>query len=275
LKTELDADLMNIKGSSTHLSEIVMNLVSNAAEAMPAGGHILISTANQYLDKSVKGYDNAEEGEYTTLSVSDTGVGLTPEDAERIFEPFFTKKTLGRSGTGLGTTIVWRTVKDHNGYIDVQSEEGKGTTFTLYFPITREQTAEAKADVSMEEYMGAGQSILIVDDVKEQRELARGMLEALGYSVKTAPSGEGAIEYLESNSADLLVLDMIMEPGIDGLETHRRIVERHPGQKAIIASGFSESDKVREAQALGAGAYIRKPYTIEKIGLAIKAELEK
>jgi PAS domain S-box-containing protein len=275
LKTELEADLMNIKGSSAHLSEIVMNLVSNAAEAMPAGGQLLISTANQYLDKPITGYDNVEEGEYAVLSISDTGVGLTPEDAERIFEPFFTKKTLGRSGTGLGTAIVWRTIKDHNGYIEVRSEEGKGTTFTLYFPISREQTAETKPDVSMEEYMGSGQFILIVDDVKEQRGLARGMLEALGYSAASVSSGEEAVEYLKSNSADLLVLDMIMDPGIDGLETYKRIIELHPGQKAIIASGFSESDKVREAQALGAGAYIRKPYTIEKIGLAVKEELEK
>ena len=275
LKTELEAELMNIKGSPTHLSEIVMNLVSNAAEAMPSGGGILVCTVNRYLDRPIKGYDDVEAGEYAILSISDTGVGLTPKDAERIFEPFYTKKAMGRSGTGLGATIVWRTVRDHNGYIDVTSENGEGTTFTLYFPITREETTDAGSGVSMEEYMGTGQSILVVDDVKEQRILAGGMLETLGYSVRSVSSGEEAIEYLECNTVDLLVLDMIMEPGIDGLETYKKIIKLHPGQKAVIASGFSETESVQEAQALGAGAYIRKPYTIEKIGLAVKDELEK
>jgi len=114
-----------------------------------------------------------------------------------------------------------------------------------------------------------------VDDVVEQRDIASVMLKKLAYSVTSVSSGEEAIEYMKDNSADLLVLDMIMDPGIDGLETYKRILELHPGQKAIIASGFSETERVKEAQKLGAGKYIKKPYTLEKIGLAAKEELEK
>ncbi|MGD9162763.1 MAG: response regulator [Desulfobacteraceae bacterium] len=123
--------------------------------------------------------------------------------------------------------------------------------------------------------MGRGQSILVVDDVEEQREVASEILSELSYSVTTAASGEEAIEYLKNNSVDLLFLDMIMDPGINGLDTYKQILKSHPGQKAIIVSGFSETKHVKEAKKLGAGQYIRKPYTLEKIGLALKTELEK
>ena len=182
---------------------------------------------------------------------------------------------MGRSGTGLGLAVVWGTVKDHKGYIDVRSTEGKGTTLTLYFPVTRDGLARGKTQSSIEDYMGRQESILVVDDVKGQREIASGILKKIGYSVTSVASGEEAVAYMQENSADLLVLDMIMAPGIDGFETYKRILEHHPGQKAIIASGFSETERVKETQQLGAGEYIKKPYTIEKIGLAVKSELEK
>ena len=182
---------------------------------------------------------------------------------------------MGRSGTGLGMTVVWGTVKDHNGYIDIQSTAGKGTTFILSFPVTRKESAKAKPLLSIEDYTGRGEAILVVDDVEEQRKIASGILKRLGYSVTTVSSGEEAVEYMKDHSADLLVLDMIMDPGIDGLETYERILKLHPGQKAIIASGFSESERVKQAQRLGAGAYVRKPYLMEKIGIAIRNELDR
>ena len=127
--------------------------------------------------------------------------------------------------------------------------------------------------LSLEQLMGNGETILVVDDVQTQRELASEMLEALGYNVIVVPSGEAAVEYMKDNSADLLVLDMIMDTGIDGLETYKRILEFHPNQKAIIVSGFSETDRVKEAQNLGAGQYVKKPYVLNAIGAAVKAEL--
>jgi len=171
--------------------------------------------------------------------------------------------------------VVWGTVKDHKGYIEVQSTEGKGTTFTLYFPATRKETSGKKESLPIEKYMGKGESILVVDDIEEQCEIVYNLLTKLNYGVTTVSSGEEAVEYMKNNSADLLVLDMIMDPGIDGLETYKRILESHPGQKAIIASGFSETETVKEAQRLGAGKYIKKPFVLEIIGLAVKEELEK
>ncbi len=275
VRANLEADLLNILGSPAHLSKTVMNLVSNAAEAMSEGGTVSISTENRYIDRLIRGYDHIEEGDYVILTVSDTGVGILPTDMERIFEPFYTKKAMGRSGTGLGMAVVWGTVKDHKGYIDVKSAEGKGTTFTLYFPITRKELAKDKSLVSIEDYMGDGESLLVVDDVEEQREIASRILKKLGYSVTSVSSGEEAVDYLKDNSADLLVLDMIMEPGIDGYETYKSILEFVPKQKALIVSGFSETDRVKEAQRLGAGVYVKKPYLLEKIGMAVRDELDR
>jgi len=275
LETHLEKDALNISGSSTHLSKTVMNLLSNAAEAMPEGGTLTVSTENRYIDRPIKGYDDVKEGDYVVLTISDTGTGIASDDLNKIFEPFYTKKKMGRSGTGLGMAVVWGTVKDHNGYIDVQSTEGKGTTFILYFPVTRKKLPEDKSRLSIGSYSGNGESIMVVDDVEEQRKIASGMLEELGYSVVSISSGEEAVEYLKINKVDLLVLDMIMDPGMDGLDTYKKIINLHPGQKAIVASGFSETDRVKEVQRLGAGAYIRKPLLLEKIGLAVKEELEK
>ena len=274
-KKDLKEDLLYVLGSPVHLSKTIMNLVSNAAEAMPEGGEILISTENRYIDKSIRGYDNVKEGYYVTLTVSDTGTGISKEDMEKIFEPFYTKKKMGRSGTGLGMAVVWGTVKDHKGYIDVQSAEGKGTTFTLHFPATRKELVKDQTRLTIEDYTGKGESILVVDDIKEQREIAFTILSELGYSVTVISSGEEAVDYLKDNPVDLLLLDMLMDPGIDGYETYKRIITLHPNQKAIIASGFSETERVKEAQRLGAGKYIKKPYTLEKLGLAVRDELDR
>lgn len=266
---------LNILGSTVHLSKTIMNLLFNAAEAMPDAGTITMSTSNQYLDRPVRGYEDVQEGDYIVLSVVDSGVGMSEEGLARIFEPFYTKKVMGRSGTGLGMAVVWGTVKDHHGYIDVQSKEGKGTAFTLYLPVTRKKRAKDESLLPIEGYLGKGESILVVDDVEKQREIATGMLQKLGYSVTSVSSGEEAVEYMKNNSADLIVLDMIMDHGINGRETYERIIQFRPNQKAIIASGFSETGDVKAAQELGAGQYIKKPYTLEKIGIAVRDELKK
>jgi CheY-like chemotaxis protein len=252
-----------------------MNLVSNAAEAMPCGGTIRIETSNQYVEKAIRGYDQVSEGEYIVLKISDTGIGIPQRDILKIFEPFYTKKIMGRSGTGLGMAVVWGTVKDHKGYIDIESLEGKGTTFTLFFPASREAIRLEDRGIIIEQFLSRGEAILVVDDVAEQRELASAMLKKLGYWTETLESGEQAVEYLKKNPASLVILDMIMEPGIDGLETYRRIREHRPGQKAIIVSGYAETERVKEAQRLGAGQYLRKPYTLEKIAFAVRTELER
>ncbi len=275
IETDLEPDLLNLSGSYVHLEKSLMNLIYNAVEAMPKGGVIKMSTRNQYLDKPVSGYDEVKAGDYVVFTISDTGEGISAEDLKRIFEPFYTKKAMGRSGTGLGLAVVWGTVKDHYGYINVESLEGKGTTLTLYFPVTREQQPLDKASALTAEYMGKGESILVVDDVKEQLELACLMLKKLNYSIDGVGSGEEALERLRHKKVDLVVLDMIMDPGMDGLTTYTKILEIHPDQKAIIVSGFSETERVARAQALGAGAYVKKPYILEKLGSAVKKELKR
>jgi PAS domain S-box-containing protein len=274
VKEQLAADLMDVKGSPVHLSKALMNLVNNAAEAMPAGGHIRLRTANRYVDAPISGYEDIPEGEYVYLSVADEGVGISAADLKRIFEPFYTRKAMHHSGSGLGMTVVWATIKDHQGYIDVQSKEGDGTLIGLYLPATRE-TADKRVDrITLEDYLGT-EHILVVDDMPEQLTIAEKMLTKLGYEVATAPSGEAAVTYLSRHRVDLVVLDMIMPGGMDGLETYQRMIEQHPGQKAIIASGYSESERVKRLQKLGAGVYVQKPYTLEKIGLAIRQELDR
>jgi len=250
-------------------------LVTNAAEAISGEGEINISTSNLYIDRPIKGYDIVKEGDYVVLTLSDNGAGISSTDLEKIFEPFYTKKVMGKSGTGLGLAVVWGTVKDHNGYIDIESTERGGTTFNLYFPVTREKAEKASASPSVREYMGNGEEILVIDDVEDQRKIATGLLSKLGYFVEVVSSGEEAVAYMKNHSPDLLILDMIMDPGMDGLDTYKKILELKPGQKAIVASGFSETDRVRKTQALGAGQYVKKPYTLENIGLAVKTELSR
>jgi PAS domain S-box-containing protein len=275
LETELKKNLMNIFGSPVHLFKMVMNLISNAAEAMPDGGKILVSTENRHIDEPIGGSEHLKAGDYSVLTVSDTGVGISPADIEKIFEPFYTKKVMGRSGTGLGMAVVQGTVEDHNGHIDVKSNEGEGTVFTICFPATRKSISRDSPLLSIEQIKGRGESILVVDDVEDQREIACSVLTQLGYSVSTVSSGEEAVDYVKKTPVDLLILDMMMDTGIDGLETYKRILELHPGQKAIIVSGYSETERIKKAQKLGIGQYIKKPYTLKSIGKAIRTELEK
>ncbi len=273
IKLQLLATEPFIIGSPVHLSKTVMNLVSNAAEAQPNGGVITISTENVIVKSPIKAYTQVQPGDYVTLKVEDQGMGIAESDIERIFEPFFTKKVMGRSGTGLGMAVVWGTVQDHDGYIDIKSKIESGTTFTLYFPVTHERRKEQSSALSLSDYIGNGEYILVVDDLKEQRDIATAMLRKLNYQVSSVESGERAIEFIQTTSVDVIILDMIMDPGIDGLETYKKIVEIKPKQKVLIASGFSETDRVKEMMTLGARQYIKKPYELQNIGMMLKTIL--
>lgn len=273
IEKEIAGDLLNTLGSRLHLSKTIMNLVSNAAEAMPDGGNIQLLVQNSYIDSPFGHYEKIVEGEYIRLTVADSGQGIAEKDLVRIFEPFYTKKIMGRSGTGLGMSVVWGTVKDHDGYIEVNSSPGLGTTFNIFFPITRKETNKPEPPFSFTDFLGTGENILVIDDIEEQRIIATAMLKQLGYNCDSVDCGERAIELMQSTRFDLLIIDMIMDPKMDGLETYKKVLEINPKQKAIIASGFSETDRVREALALGVKAYIKKPYGLVTIAKTLKKNL--
>lgn len=274
IRYELEPNLLCIKGSPVHLEKALMNLVLNAVESIPGEGRVMVRTENRHLEEPLPGCTQIKNGDYVVLSVSDTGMGIPDEDRESIFEPFFSRKSSSRSGTGLGLSIVLGTVTDHDGGIEVQSKAGQGTRFSLYFPVTREEMAVPRGSETPERCLGGGESVLVIDDIDEQREVASAMLEKLGYRVHSVSSGEAALEYLKTSKADVLLLDMIMKPGMDGLETYRKVLEITNRQKAVIVSGFSETERVRAAQKLGAGAYVKKPYALETIALAIREVLD-
>ncbi len=277
VETEFMKALPPIDGSPVHLSKTVMNLVSNAAEAMDdkgGKGDITIATKTVHMEGRPGEYVALEAGHYAVLSITDSGMGIAPSDRQRIFEPFFTSKKMGISGTGLGMAVVWGTVKDHKGHIDIQSAPGKGSTFTLYFPVTENiEAVPGSPSPAPPEFMGNGESILVVDDVAEQRDIASSLLGELGYRVASVASGEAALAYLRETPVDLLILDMIMEPDMDGLDTYLKIQEIRPGQRAVVASGFSETWRVKRILSMGLTEYIKKPYDIETIGIAVKRQL--
>lgn len=273
----LDPCLPLLNASGLHMRKIVMNLVSNAMEAIQHKGRVTLeTTVVQFSDKILKGYERTTDGPYIRFSVKDTGPGISTQDLERIFEPFYTKKVLGRSGTGLGLSIVWNTVHDHKGYIQVKSGKGE-TLFQVYFPVTQVLVTAAEPDriYTLSDYKGHNETILVVDDVESQRKISENMIKRLGYQVTVVSSGEEAIAYARDNKVDLAVLDMIMDPGISGLDTFRELKIMDPDIRAVITSGYSKTRDVEKAQDLGAGPFIKKPYSLEHLGLILKEELDK
>ncbi|MHC4884270.1 MAG: cache domain-containing protein [Planctomycetota bacterium] len=245
--------------SQVHLEKTLMNLVTNAAEELPGGGCITVGTERIELDAPQAGYQEVPPGTYARLSVADNGPGIPMEDLQRIFEPFYTKKVMGRSGTGLGLSIVWNAMLDHRGFIQVESSP-TGTDFQLYFPLAQAPVAEAVSEETGEPPHGTGQLILIVDDEEVQRKTAGELLTSLGYTTHAVSSGEEALNYLSEQPADLVLLDMMLGRGLSGLETYQRIIEHQPDQRAIIVTGYARSRDVEAAIALGAHHCLHKPY---------------
>lgn len=274
LEVLASVEALPVKGSPVHLSKMLMNLAANAAEAMPAGGRIRLRTGRVKRASPLNGHETVPPGEYVHLEVADEGVGIPRGDVKRIFEPFFTRKQMAHSGTGLGMTVIWATVKDHHGFLDVTSREGAGTRFDLFFPVARAPLAPKPQPADLADHLGCG-TILVVDDLEEQREITANMLRKLGYEVETAGNGAEALACLARRPADLVVLDMFLEPDADGLDAYREITALNPGQKAILVSGSTTLERVKAAQALGAGEFLPKPFTLEALGMAVRRELER
>jgi PAS domain S-box-containing protein len=269
----LTEGLPNLSCSPVHIKKCIMNLVTNAAEAIDEQGNITLSTTTVVPQQKWAKENGLRPIEYIVLTIADTGTGIPEENIEHIFEPFYTKKVMGRSGTGLGLAVVWNTVEDHDGKIFVESSE-KGTRFQLYFPGSDKENIRQPKDDTAEEYIGKNEHILVVDDEPVLRDIACQMLQTLGYTVDSVSSGELAIKFLKENSADLLMIDMLMEPGMNGRQTYEEILTFSPDQKAIIVSGFSKSDDVKIGLKLGAGGFIKKPYSMAQLGRKVKEVLK-
>jgi len=272
IKLDLQPDLLPMKGGAAQLTRALTNIVLNANEAIQEDGGINISSKNIYLDKPIVGYQTVKRGEYIQLKITDDGSGIKPENINKIFDPFFTTKTMDRlRGSGLGLSVVHGVMEDHKGYITVESEPKKGTTFTLYFPVTRE--IENELVKAVEKIKGGKESILIVDDDPIQRRVTSQLLNRLGYDIHTVTSGEQAIEYLKNDPQDLVILDMVMD-GIDGTETYQRILKFTPQQRAIVLSGYAMTKRVQKALKLGAGSFVPKPISLRSLATAVRKELD-
>ena len=273
VETHLAPDLRYISGSPVHLEKAVMNLLVNSFEAIESTGTISVVTQNRDVNASIKGYDTTIPGQYVVLTISDNGMGIAREHLNKIFEPFYSSKVLGRSGTGLGMTVVWGTVKDHDGYLDVRSSPGNGTAISVFLPVAEDDKSPRVQSGTQTIERGNGETILLVDDIPEQRLLGSSLLRALGYDTQTVSSGEEAVQFLTDGSVDLVLLDMVMEPGMDGLDTYRCILNIRPDQKVIIVSGYSTSERMQRALELGVRSCIKKPFTLEEIASKIRRGL--
>ncbi len=271
IDTDLAEDLMNISGGRAQISRLIANLIANALDAVLDMGQIRIATENCYIDADLIGYEKIPLGEYVKMTIIDTGCGIPAELLSRIFDPFVTTKTTDKQrGSGLGLSVVSAVAQDQNAYIDIHSEVGTGSSFFIYFPITRE-LPEIEL---VEELCGGTESILVVDDDSVQNEVSDLLLTKLGYQVVTVSSGEKAVKLMRTESFDLLLFDMIMPGGIDGTETYRQVLEINPGQKAIVLSGFAESSRVQQAIEMGATEFLRKPLTINSMAAAVRRTLD-
>ena len=261
LSAKLSSGQCPIVCSPVHMQKVLMNLIINGMEAIVDSGTVRIAT------EIGEAPDDPGQQE-VILSVRDSGTGISPEDLRRIFEPFYTKKLPGRKGTGLGLAVVWNIVENHGAVIDVQSDRD-GSVFSIRFAMSEVPVDTRREDINIDTLRGNG-TILVVDDEPSQRQIARQMLVTLGYTVTTVASGQECIDHCRTSQVDLLLLDMIMEPGISGLQTYREVLAHTPAQKALITSGFSRSDDVAQALHSGPSRFLRKPYSMTELGLAIK-----
>jgi PAS domain S-box-containing protein len=258
VQQQLPPHLWAITGDTTQLYQVIMNLCVNARDAMPDGGTLSISAENVRLDAAfAKSNLDAQPGDFVVIQVTDTGMGIPPDIRSKIFEPFFTTKIAGQ-GSGLGLATVLGIVKSHNGFIDFESELGRGTSFKIYLPAVKNKVAPEREREAKELPRGQGETILIVDDEAEILQMTSETLMAYGYQTLMANGGDAAVEQCRQSAIDLAIVDMMM-PRIDGLATIQELKKLRPALKIITTSGLADSRKLAAATALGASAFLDKP----------------
>lgn len=280
------AEPLPVKASIPHLVQMLMNLVRNAFDSIKKKGIVTVVTRQESLQTEKVGFHVIPPGSYAVMAVTDNGCGLKPEQMELLFEPFHSTKPLTQdSGSGLGLTVVYGIASEHGGIVDVQSAEGAGSTFSVYLPLSAEPLPmrQPGSDVPVP---GGHERILIVDDSAGHCEMARRYLGALGYEIETVSSGQAALRLVAGRHStdrahsrrtdfDLVMMDMFLEEGFDGLDTYRELLKLHAGQRCLLMSAFGMTDRVSEALRLGAGAFLKKPFTLTALGMAVRNELDR
>ncbi|VVB84658.1 Methyl sulfide methyltransferase-associated sensor [uncultured archaeon] len=264
IRTDIQRDLYTIAGDSTQLHQVIMNLCVNARDAMPDGGILSIAASNFPIDENyARMHAEAKVGFYIAIEVSDTGTGIPPEILDRIFEPFFTTKEFGK-GTGLGLSTALAIVKSHGGFINVYSEVGKGTTFSVHLPAIKSEMQNVE-EQKPELFTGHGEWILVAEDEESIRDVTFSTLEKSGYKVLTANDGAEAVALYSENMDKIktILMDLMM-PVMDGPATIRAIRRVNPEAKIIAVSGLAEKDRLAKVEGL-ANAFLAKPYTAERL----------
>jgi len=270
---QLAEDLWPIEADQGQIEQVLLNLYINAWQAMTDGGDLFLRTMNTTNEKMKGKLYDPIPGNYILLNVIDTGEGMDKKTQDRIFDPFFTTKEMGR-GTGLGLASVYGIIKSHNGYIDSDSEKGRGTVFTIYFPASEKEVIKEEKKQS-EEIIEASETVLLVDDEGEIVDVSAELLNFMGYNVLSARNGKEAIEVYEKNKDDIniVILDMIM-PGMSGGEVYDRMKMIDPHVKVLLSSGYSKDGQAAEILKRGCNGFLQKPFGIKHLSQGIREVLE-
>lgn len=273
IKYDFAVDVKPIEADKNQFAQVITNIVLNSNQAMPRGGKILIKTENVHVDKDyAKDKAGLLTGGYVKISITDNGTGIPNEIVKRIFDPFFTTKKEG-DGTGLGLSMVYGIIKNHNGHIEVHTQSGKGTTFESYFPDSEKTIETERSD---KEILKGKATILVVDDEEQILKLTRSLLEFLGYNVLSACDGiEGVKTYKKNKKRiDIVLLDVIM-PNMDGIDTFRELKKINPSVKVIIMTGYSKGERITEVLSQGISGFLLKPFTLHDLSHSVNKALKK
>jgi len=262
---QLAPEVWAVEVDRGQIEQVLLNLYINAWQAMPDGGDLYLITENLFLDENYVRPYKVKPGCYVKVTVADSGVGIDKADMVRVFEPFFTTKEMGR-GTGLGLASVYGIVKGHGGHINVYSEKGRGTTFTIYLPASAREAVLAEVRHAPATVQKGQETVLLVDDEEMIIDVGRGLLGELGYTVMAALSGPEALEVYRQNSGriDIVIMDMIM-PGLGGGETFDRLKRINPNVKVLLSSGYDEQEATQRFTGEGLAGFIQKPFALQDL----------
>jgi len=278
LQVNADPNLPAIQADSGMIEQVLMNLAINARDAMPQGGELTISTAEETIGPEfVQSNPQASPGRYACLTVADTGCGIPPEFLVRIFEPFFTTKEVGK-GTGLGLATVYGIVKQHQGWITVQSEMGKGTTFRVYLRALPDKDQNDIATSTTQKPMwGGSETILLVEDETALRSLTQLILSRLGYQVIEAGSGVAALDIWRHHreQIDLVLTDIVMPGGVSGLDLAKALCDEAPSLRVVFTSGYNPEVMGRSLRLRDSISFLQKPYAPYQLAESLRAALDK